>query len=133
MTDETIVKRDLHEGPTTSATPNFDPNLTPGSETNTPANRRGQEAVVPLFAGDESRNLRSRWESLQVGFVDEPRRAVEQADQLVIEAINSLSQGFSTQRQRLEQHWHREQDVSTEELRLALQRYRSFFERLLSM
>jgi hypothetical protein len=86
-----------------------------------------------LLGGDESRNLRSRWESLQVGFVDEPRHSVEQADQLVTEAINSLSKGFSSQRERLEQQWHRDQDVSTEELRLAFRRYRSFFERLLSM
>jgi hypothetical protein len=132
VTDETIVKRDLHEGPTTSGSTNFDPNLTPGTGTNNAANKREQEAV-PLFGGDESRNLRSRWENLQVGFVDEPRRSVEQADQLVTEAINSLSKGFSTQRERLEQQWHHDQDVSTEELRLAFRRYRSFFERLLSM
>jgi hypothetical protein len=133
VTDETIVKRDLHDGPSTSGGANFDPNLPPGPATNRPTEKRDQEAAMPLFGGDESRSLRSRWENLQVGFVDEPRRAVEQADQLVTEAINSLSQGFSAQRERLEQQWHRDQDVSTEDLRLAFRRYRSFFERLLSM
>jgi hypothetical protein len=133
VTDDTIVKRDLHEEPNISGSTNFDPNATPAPETNNPAIRRDRETAVPLFGGDESRNLRSRWESLQVGFVDEPRHSVEQADQLVTEAINSLSKGFSSQRERLEQQWHRDQDVSTEELRLAFRRYRSFFERLLSM
>lgn len=133
MTDETIVRRDLHEGPEPSGTTNLDPHLPPGPGPSSPTPRRDQETAVPLFGDNESRNLRSRWESLQVGFVDEPRHAVEQADQLVNDAINSLSKGFATQREHLEQQWHREQDVSTEDLRVAFRRYRSFFERLLSM
>ena len=88
---------------------------------------------MPLFSGEECQSLRSRWESLQVGFVDEPRQSVEHADQLVNEAINGLVRGFSSQRERLEQQWHRDQAVSTEDLRLAFRRYRSFFERLVSM
>lgn len=133
MTDETIVNRDLPDAPANSPSAGASPNFTPETAPSSPTNTREQEASVPLFAGDESRNLRSRWESLQVGFVDEPRHAVEQADQLVNEAIGSLSKGFSTQRERLEQQWHREQNVSTEELRLAFQGYRSFFDRLLSL
>ncbi len=94
---------------------------------------RETEPMLPLFSNEESQGLRSRWENLQVGFVDEPKQAVEQADRLVTEAINELSKGFSSQREKLEQQWHREHDVSTEDLRLAFRRYRSFFERLLSM
>ncbi len=89
--------------------------------------------MVPLLSDDDCRNFRSRWENLQVGFVDEPRRAVEQADRLVTDAINTLAKGFSSQREGLEQKWHREQDASTEDLRQAFRRYRSFFERLLSL
>jgi hypothetical protein len=134
VTDETIVNRDLRDAPANSPSANASPNFTPETAASSgPTNTREQETSVPLFAGDESRNLRSRWESLQVGFVDEPRRAVKEADQLVNEAIGSLSKRFSTQRERLEQQWHREQNVSTEELRLAFQRYRSFFDRLLSL
>jgi hypothetical protein len=77
--------------------------------------------------------LRSRWESLQVAFVDEPRHAVEEADRLVTETVESLSKGFAAEREKLEKQWHRGEDVSTEDLRLALRRYRSFFERLLSI
>ena len=75
---------------------------------------------MPLFSGDQSQALRTRWEAVQVSFVDEPRHAVEEADRLVSEAINSLSKGFATEREQLEQQWHRGESVSTEDLRLAL-------------
>ena len=94
---------------------------------------RDQQTVVPLFTSEECQSLRTRWETLQVSFVDEPRQSVERADQLVCETINGLSRGFSSQRERLEEQWHRGQDVSTEDLRVAFRRYRSFFDRLLSM
>jgi len=70
---------------------------------------------------------------VQTGFVDEPRAAVEQADALVAEVMKRLADSFATERQALEQQWSRGDDVSTEELRLALRRYRSFFDRLLSV
>lgn len=95
--------------------------------------RQQSEPMMPLFSSNETQGLRSRWESLQVAFVDEPRHAVEEADRLVTETINGLSKGFSAEREKLEQQWHRGEDVSTEDLRLALRRYRSFFERLLSI
>jgi hypothetical protein len=91
------------------------------------------ETTEPLFSGDECRGLRSRWEALQAAFVDEPKRSVEQADELVNEAVNSLTHSFLDERQKLEQQWHRGQEVSTEELRLVFRRYRSFFERLLNL
>ena len=72
------------------------------------------------------------WETIQTGFVDEPRQTVEQADELVAEVMKRLAEGFAGERERLEQQWGRGEDVSTEDLRVALQRYRSFFQRLLA-
>ncbi len=77
-------------------------------------------------------DLLARWQSVQVEFVDEPRRAVEDADRLVSEVTDRLLERFRRQRQDLEQTWNAGDDVTTEDLRLALQRYRSFFERLLA-
>jgi hypothetical protein len=86
-----------------------------------------------LFSADETKNLRAEWDSVQVGFVDEPRQAVERADSLVARAMKRLAEMFAAERERLEKQWDRGDSVSTEELRLALQRYRSFFGRLLSV
>jgi hypothetical protein len=91
------------------------------------------ERATPLFPSDQAQQLRSRWESVQAGFVDEPRRSVEQADGLVAEVIKSLAETFASERSNLEQQWGRGNNISTEDLRLALQRYRSFFDRLLSV
>lgn len=87
----------------------------------------------PLFAGDETENFRTRWHDIQGSFVDEPRRAVEQADQLVATVIKRLAEVFAQERNRMEHDWSQGQDVSTEDLRQALRRYRSFFDRLLSV
>jgi hypothetical protein len=92
----------------------------------------GEDESVPLFAQDDAERLRRRWTDIQAGFVDQPREMVEQADQLVADLMQRLAAQFSEERSRLEQQWDREEDVSTEDLRLALKRYRSFFERLLS-
>jgi hypothetical protein len=86
----------------------------------------------PLFAGDEAERYRSRWSEIQAGFVDEPRKAVEDADALVADLMQRLAETFANERSQLEQQWDREGDVSTEDLRVGLQRYRSFFSRLLS-
>jgi hypothetical protein len=88
---------------------------------------------VQLLATDELQTLRSRWDSIQTGFVDEPRHAVEQADSLVAEMMQHLAQLFADERGKLESQWSRGDNVSTEDLRVALQRYRSFFDRLLSI
>lgn len=88
---------------------------------------------TPLFSEHEGRDLRSQWEAIQAGFVDEPRQAVERADGLVAHVIQRLAQTFSEEHGRLEQQWSQGADVSTEELRIALKRYRSFFDRLLSL
>jgi len=81
----------------------------------------------------EPGSLRRRWESVQVGFVDDPRQAVGEADSLVSSVIEELVDGFRQQRQRLEAQWSRGAQVSTDELRDAFQRYREFFERLLQV
>jgi hypothetical protein len=97
-----------------------------------PDDRNGEE-VIPLFSEDSVQEFRIQWKEIQTGFVDEPRRAVEQADQLVARLMQHLAQSFSDQRTRLENQWEKSDKVSTEDLRLALRRYRSFFDRLLSI
>jgi hypothetical protein len=86
-----------------------------------------------LFPSNELQDLRTRWKDIQTGFVDEPRKAVEQADGLVASAMKRLAEVFAQERSGLEQQWDRGDNVSTEDLRVALQRYRSFFDRLLSV
>lgn len=92
-----------------------------------------REEISSLFLPDQARDLRARWDGIQVGFVDEPRRAVEQADGLVAETMKRLAEIFAKERETLEHQWDRGGDVSTEDLRVALRRYRSFFGRLLAV
>ena len=91
------------------------------------------EQAAPLFSAEEAKEFRARWDTIQGGFVDEPRRAVEQADSLVAGAMKRLAEMFADERAKLEGQWDRGDSVSTEDLRLALRRYRSFFGRLLSV
>jgi hypothetical protein len=86
----------------------------------------------PLLPSDQTERFSERWEQIQTTFVDEPRQSVEQADALVADLMQRLAAGFSDERGRLEAQWDKGDDVSTEDLRVALTRYRSFFERLLS-
>jgi hypothetical protein len=88
---------------------------------------------TPLFSESEVGDFRSRWGNIQTAFVDEPRRAVEDADNLVASLMKKLAEGFANERSRLEQQWDRGENISTEDLRIALQRYRSFFDRLLKV
>jgi hypothetical protein len=88
---------------------------------------------MELFPHDELAGYRNGWESIQAGFVDEPRAAVERADKLVSQVMNRLTEVFSRERSMLEGQWTKGDDVSTEDLRVAFTRYRSFFNRLLSM
>ena len=85
-----------------------------------------------LFRDDEARMMREKWDKIQTGFVDEPRQAVEQADGLVATIIKIVAEQFAQERAQLEGQWDRGDNVSTEDLRLALKRYRTFFDRLLS-
>lgn len=103
------------------------PQTAPAAEEADPGEDR-----APLFAEEDAERFRRRWEDLQAGFVDEPRQMVEQADDLVGELMQQLTAGFDQERSSLEAQWEKGDDVSTEELRVALTRYRSFFNRLLS-
>lgn len=98
-----------------------------------PEHESAEAPPVQLLNADTAQTFRSRWTEVQTGFVDEPRRAVEQADSLVAEVMQHLAKTFADERTKLEGQWGRGDNVSTEELRVALQRYRSFFDRLLSM
>jgi hypothetical protein len=97
------------------------------------APRAVDDAPAPLFANEDAAGYRTRWSGIQTGFVDEPQKAVEEADALVAEVMKRLAEVFSEERQQLESQWERADKVSTEDLRLAMRRYRSFFERLLAV
>jgi hypothetical protein len=85
-----------------------------------------------LLPADMDATFQQRWKEIQTRFVDEPRAAVEDADSLVANLMQQLAEGFAKERERLEAQWGRGEDISTEDLRVALQRYRTFFQRLLS-
>src|SRR4051812_48503129 len=91
------------------------------------------DAAPSLFPSGEAETFRTRWVEVQTGFVDEPRKAVEQADGLVAEMMQRLAQVFADERSKLERQWSQGDDVSTEDLRLGLRRYRAFFDRLLAV
>ena len=91
------------------------------------------EELVPLFSESAVQNFRQRWTTLQTEFVDEPRRSVEQADELVAHVMKDMAATFSDERKKLEHQWEQGDKVSTEDLRLVLRRYRSFFDRFLSI
>ena len=105
----------------------------PNATRNNSANATETDERTALFSPDETNSLRGQWDAIQVGFVDEPRQAVEKADALVAGAMKRLAEVFAAERERLEKQWDRGDSVSTEELRLALRRYRAFFGRLLSV
>jgi hypothetical protein len=111
-----------------------EPPAAPGSRATLAGATSGDAgAAVPFFDQRAVGELRERWDDVQVGFVDEPRTAVQRADELVAEAVKQLVDGFASQRQSLESQWSSGGEASTEDLRLALRRYRSFFDRLLSI
>jgi hypothetical protein len=85
-----------------------------------------------MLSEDRSEDFGSRWDAVQTTFVDDPRRAVEQADGLVGDVLDEISRVFREQRADLEQRWADDSE-STENLRVALQRYREFFHRLLTI
>jgi hypothetical protein len=88
---------------------------------------------TPLFSESEMGEFQSQWSKIQTGFVDEPRGTVEDADKLVAAVMQRLAEGFANERSGLEKQWDSGDNVSTEDLRVALQRYRSFFDRLLKL
>jgi hypothetical protein len=84
-----------------------------------------------LLPADQNERFTSRWEEIQASFVDRPQDAVEEADSLVSDLMQRVTSGLSSERERLEKQWAAGDDVSTEDLRVALTRYRAFFDRLL--
>jgi hypothetical protein len=91
------------------------------------------ERLAPLFSTDLAEDYRARWTAVQGSFVDDPREAVQQGDELVAQVMKSLAESFAAEREELEGQLGESGEASTETLRVALRRYRSFFERLLSL
>jgi hypothetical protein len=91
------------------------------------------KTLAPLFTQHATTDFRSRWDVIQRSFVDDPQEAVRAGDDLVAQVIKSLSDSFSEQRTELEGEINQTEKSSTENRRLAFQRYHSFFERLLSI
>jgi hypothetical protein len=89
-------------------------------------------SLAALLNREESEHFRTRWNEIQGKFVDEPRSAVQQADALVSEVSGQITQMFANEHSSLEGQWKQGHDVSTEDLRQALQSYRSFFNRLVA-
>jgi predicted lipid-binding transport protein (Tim44 family) len=115
-------RADVREGPGP-----FRDDLAPGEQT-----AAAQDGSGPLLPQRDAEAFRARWTDVQTGFVDAPRQAVEQADKLVAELMQHLAKTFADARSGLEHQWDRGDDVPTDDLRTAFQRYRSFFERLLA-
>jgi hypothetical protein len=142
MADRELSTRDLAETPDNDTAPADEPLARERSDPESDATGRTQsehaaaDASVdeqgPLLPDDQSERFTTRWQEIQTGFVDEPRDSVAKADALVADLMQRLAAGFSEERERLEAQWDRGDDVSTEDLRVALTRYRSFFDRLLS-
>ena len=95
--------------------------------------QRRSSAGEPLIPKQQIEQLRTQWNSIQTNFVDQPRKAVEDADSLVAGALKQIQESFVLQRANLEKKWRHGDDVSTEDLRVALQHYRAFFDRLVSI
>ena len=92
-----------------------------------------QDGLVPLFETNAAEKFRTRWLSIQSKFVDDPKASVREADDLVADVIQGITNSFADRRETLEKNWNGEGEGSTEDLRQALKQYRSFFERLLSL
>ncbi len=126
MSEDRLTTRDIARSMETATPP---PATTASPRDRTAADTR----AMPMFSADEAAGYRTRWEAVQTGFVDEPRKAVEEADSLVAQVIKRLSEVFADERTSLEHQWDQGDKISTEDLRIALQKYRSFFDRLLSL
>jgi hypothetical protein len=104
----------------------------PAQEQDVPP-RPEEEQLAPLFTSEAAQSFREHWDAVQIGFVDDPKQAVQRADELVAQVMKSLAETFSNERAQLEGQVQQTAQVSTENLRVALRHYRSFFQRLLSL
>jgi hypothetical protein len=134
LNDETLTTADIANPERAREVPAVaidDRNLQPVQSV--PATSKAvNNSAGPLFPDDELHNFRAQWDQAQTSFVDEPRKAVEQADSLVANVVKRIAEQFANERAQLEKQWDSGDDVSTEDLRQALKRYRSFFDRLLT-
>jgi hypothetical protein len=121
-----------HEGTATGTDPDPASINAPAAQAAADAGTDTATQAGHLLAADDAEAFRARWTDVQHGFVDAPRQAVAQADGLVAELMQHLAKTFADERGRLEGQWDQGDDVSTEDLRTAFQRYRLFFERLLT-
>jgi hypothetical protein len=131
LTTATLAGGGARSDPRIAAASGFAPGSGSAAGTATAPALEGQAA--PLFSPEETKEFRARWDAIQVSFVDDPRGVVKQADTLVAVTMKRLAEMFAAERAKLEDQWDRGDNVSTEDLRLALRRYRSFFGRLLSV
>jgi hypothetical protein len=139
---ERIEPSAVRTDPSADAPPAEGERLTTGAESSAARTERSKMETEPssepstersLLADNDLSGLRSRWDDVQAAFVDNPKECVQKADTLVAEVVEQLTTGFSDARSRLEAQWARGEKVSTEDLRVALKRYRDFFQRLLSV
>ena len=105
----------------------------PAADSGTAQAEPVEEDNTLLFADEHRSGLHSRWNDVQAAFVDDPKECVQKADNLVAEVVEELTASFADTRSRLEAQWSRGEEASTEDLRVALTRYRDFFNRLLSV
>ena len=99
---------------------------------NVSRDQSSEEDFAPLFEDNEAEGFRAQWLEIQSKFVDDPSVSVKEADDLVAEVIKNITRSFADKRISLESQW-KSGDVSTEDLRVAMKRYRSFFNRLLTL
>jgi len=97
-----------------------------------PTSATDEDTGAVLFGDDQVDKFRNRWRELQADFVDDPMRAVRGADELVDEVMRTLSEIFAEHKTELRGQWQGDGPGETEELRVALRRYRSFFDQLLN-
>jgi hypothetical protein len=124
------TRTETSTGPTDSSPMPTEPST---AGTDSPIGGAQISAEETLFGDDDLPGLRVRWDEVQSAFVDDPRECVQMADALVSDFVERLTIGFAEARSRLEAQWARGEQASTEDLRLALKRYREFFERLLAV
>ncbi|MDQ1454232.1 MAG: hypothetical protein QOK38_4098 [Acidobacteriaceae bacterium] len=120
-------------GPKTPKQPAVSAGESAASQSTAAGSQTNGRHESPLFAENELRDFRARWDQVQTSFVDEPRQAVEQADTLVATVVKRIAEQFAEERSKLEKQWDRGDNVSTEDLRQGFKRYRAFFDRLLSV
>lgn len=89
------------------------------------------DELPALFPANEASSFLDRWGEVQSRFVDDPKRAVQDGDALVAEVMQTLAASFARHKADLEGQWNTG-DAATDDLRQAFQRYRAFFQRLLS-